>query len=422
MADILRRPKITTLIRGSLWLIHCTANVPFCLILTSARARHLAFIDYIGTQAGTMDLFRFIPDQQTDIFGSENDSNETQSGYTESDIRALMTIATCVSLLGTFSNLMSLSYFFTHRSKKLGEKLIVLLNVLDFLVCLSIAWFYLFEFYIHNAPLVTTFLNSSYLVFVECTGFTTALLTVVRTIVTYRPFYNPNNKIVVASFVVFTTCVTFKGGLTIYFTHKTDEEVYFKFTLVYNCILVGLITADLLVVFIANLLTVCELLKPDRYPKQARDPCSTKRSRHATVTIFILSVLFGVLNLLYVVMLYNYVLGRETGSVFFRNLLASSAVPLNSALNPFVYFFRKTEMRRFFCRVFCRRGDSINSPDYLPSFSNIVVSQTFRDINRNQLYSQSTVSFSGVCPSTGSIEVLDTSRSNSNDLVLENCT
>ena len=368
-----------------------------------------------------MDLLVFIPDRQTDILRSENDSNETQSGYSESDMKALMTIATCVSLLGTFSNLMSLSYFFTHRSKKLGEKLIVLLNVLDFLVCLSIAWFYLFDLYIHNAPLVTTFLNTSYVVFVECTGFTTALLTVVRTIVTYRPFYNPNNNIIVILFAMFTTCVTFKGGLAIYFKHKSDNDLLLKFALVYNSILAGLTTIDLLVVFIANLLTVCELLKPDRYPKQARDPCSTKRSRHATVTIFILSLLFGVLNLLYVVMLYNCVLGRETGSVFFRNLLASSAVPLNSALNPFVYFFRKTEMRRFFCRVFCRRGGSINSPDYLPSFSNIVVSQTFRDMNRNQLYSQSAVSFSGMCPSTDSIEVLESSRCNSNALVLENC-
>lgn len=346
-------------------------------------------------------------DHETAIFGSKN---EQQSGFSKSDMRALITTATCISILGTFSNLMSLSYFFTHRSKKLGEKLLVLLNVLDFFVCLSVAWYFLFHFYIKNAALVTVFFNTSHVAFVECTGFTTALLTVVRTIVTYRPFYSPNNKIIVTSFVTFSACVTVKGGLAIYSTLHSDLEPLRRFTLVYNWILAVLLTLDILVVFTANLLTVCKLLKPDTYPRQARDPCSTKRSKHATVTIFILSVLFGVLNLLYLVVLYNCISGRETGNVFFRNFLASSAVPMNSALNPFVYFFRKTEMRRFFCRVFSKRSDSITSPDYIPSFSNIAVSQTFREMNRNQLYSQSTVSESGMCPSTDSIEILQTSR------------
>ena len=331
----------------------------------------------------------------------------------EQDI--LLAISTSISVLGTLSNVTSLSYFLTHRSRKLGERLLVLLNVLDLLVCLSATFYLAFANYWRVNQTIKALVQISYLLLLECTGFATSLLTTVRSVVTYHPFYEPNHKVITGSFVLFFTYTWIKGGLAAYYVLVVKGEAGEKFVMVYNSILLISLIISLTVVLTANLLTACKLLGPGNHVirhvrghvlcvtrhvrdhvTSAGDHCSTELNRHATITIFILSALFGFFNLLYVAVLLNTVQGRGTVSVLFRNIIATAAVPMNSALNPFVYLFRKREMRRFLYGKCCEKREAIRSscPDFALNISNGLTIAT--SSTTDQIYCPTTTSL-GSC-------------------------
>ena len=72
----------------------------------------------------------------------------------------------------------------------------------------------------------------------------------------------------------------------------------------------------------------------------------TKSNKRATVTVFLLCVLFCSLNAPLIVILLLSLLGYDMPSLIGWALLWIAA-PLNSALNPIVYFYRKKQMRAY---------------------------------------------------------------------------
>ena len=98
-----------------------------------------------------------------------------------------------------------------------------------------------------------------------------------------------------------------------------------------------------MLVIVANLLSVSTLLKSGSIAEQSREA-----GFQATLTIVILSVLFCVFNTAYCVSFVIHVYSEkpinDDVALWFG---AFYAVPINSALNPMIYFWRKEEMKGY---------------------------------------------------------------------------
>ena len=266
---------------------------------------------------------------------------------TEFEKKIMLEISTSVCVIGTVSNLLSLTFFFLNWSNKLGEKLLVLLNMLDLLVCLSATLNLGCNELLDvdcQYPRVGRFLSATNFTSLDCTGFVTSLLTVVRTLATYYPFYEPKQRYIAVGFLAFAV--------------YSSSKPFWCVTESYDILLLTTLSLNIVLVLTANLLTTRKLLKSGNTSSSRDISISARKNRHATITIFILSASFCFLNFLYVVVIFNYVLGHETISPVFRQSIARISIPMNSAINPFVYFFRKQEMRRFLCRLKCCQSRS----------------------------------------------------------------
>ena len=314
-----------------------------------------------------------------------DDETGNTRNLTEFDLDIMIGISTSICVIGTVSNVMSLSYFLVNWSNKLGEKLLVLLNILDLLVCFTGTFYIAFWKFLEAHFIVETLFLMTYLMFLECTGFVTTLLTVVRTLASYFPFYEPKNKCITISFVTFFLYTAIKGYRLVYYPNVIIREgpEREKMIKLYDSMLLASLLLSISVVFTANLLTVWKLLSSgNEVAACAVEPSSTQVNRHATITILILSTLFCFFNLLYSVVVCNVILGNETISPLFRNIVASAAVPMNSAVNPFVYFCRKKEMRRFLSTIICCCSRALpRDTDIAMSFSNCVAASTNYNTN-----------------------------------------
>ena len=277
-------------------------------------------------------------------------SNETGADDVEDneptkfEVIVMLEISTSVCVIGTVSNLLSLTFFFLNWNNKLGEKLLVLLNILDLLVCLSSTLRLGVNEHLNldlHYPRVGDFLNATSYTSFDCTGFVTSLLTVVRTLATYHPFYEPKQNYIAMAFSAFAVYASSKPFWCVYVSDLN------------NILLLTTLLLNLVVVLTANFLTIWKLLKSDKVSPSDTVSISIKKNRHASITILILSACFCFLNFLHIVVIFNYVLGHETVSAMFRQSIIRISIPLNSAINPFVYFIRKREMRRFLCKSKC---------------------------------------------------------------------
>lgn len=281
---------------------------------------------------------------------TRNDSiteKEEEQVFENFELMVLIYISGSICVTGVISNSLSLSFFLLNWSKRLGEKLLVLLNIFDLAVCLTDAINFSLSYHpsfnnVHE--IIKGLFLASYFTFLECTGFVTTLMTLVRTFATYFPFSKPNEKYLTWSWVAFFIHSAVKSAVTV----GLNDSFAIK---VYNILLLTSLFVNIFVVFVANILTMAKLLfSAKRIISRAVQP-SARKNREATVTIFILSACFCTLNLIYAIVLCNVILGKETISVMFRNVIVFGTIPLNSALNPFVYFIRKRAMRRFFSNL-----------------------------------------------------------------------
>ena len=328
-----------------------------------------------------------LTNQQTNHTSYSNSTNFKDvslrnSNFTQFELNLILSFSTTTCFIGTLSNVLSLSYFLSNRSKKLGENLLVLLNILDLSASLSGTFYLVLWKFLKVHIIFEMLFLTSYLVFVECTGFVTTLLTVVRSIASHYPFYEPKRKFIAVAFTVFFIYATVKGALLVFYTNISieNEAQQIKLINIGNVMLLTSLLANITVVFITNLFVIKKLLSAGYDVASCQSSTQTNRqtNRHATVTIIILSILFCFFNLLYSAVLINFVMGKETVSPVFRNIVASTAVPLNSALNPFVYFCRKREMRVFLWRYMCCL---VNSVQQRHAVHDIVFTNTATSVN-----------------------------------------
>ena len=259
-----------------------------------------------------------------------------------------------IGATGAITNSLSLSYFVGGTEKTLSSRIFIMLNVFDLLVCLFDVLSVAFYFCkgpgcgLHEFPF-----RLSLAVFdlsIESTAYATCLLGVTRAIAVCLPFYKINSKAIAVASAVFIGQESFRALLRFYFFYFADISklmFYIKFD---NTVMIVFLTLFVLVNSVSTIMLAWELLaNMNRGHDNALNRKSmTKSNRKATVTVLIVSVFFLFFNTIFGVCLYLEIFNVSAGHAV--KLLGVFtiwlAVPLNSALNPAVYFLRRKSMRQ----------------------------------------------------------------------------
>ena len=261
-----------------------------------------------------------------------------------------------ISAVGVIGNSVSLSYF-TRRnnSRGLGNKLLILLNCCDLMVCFTALTASILYIVQDGRVGHIPFLVGSiiYLVFFDLTGFSTCLLSVTRLIKVWRPFFFINKKRVAASFWLYLLSSVFKYFVlyNLLFIQPLAKPELLKLRVYAPAVTSIWIAASVVAVLLSTIVTVYLLRQKSMARESGR---ISKGSKEATVTVLILSTAFCTMNFIYVI-------AAILTSCFKANLIdvsdstmsntwelgGSLTATVNSAVNPFVYILRKNEMRRY---------------------------------------------------------------------------
>ena len=277
----------------------------------------------------------------------------------------LTAAAIVLSIVGIIANCMSLSYFIKRQNKGLGNRLIMLLNFCD-LVVSSICAFkailnHLFPYgdpysnvgaTAQISSTISNFIYAIYAISFDCTGFSTCLISVCRTIKVCRPFFVIEGVWVAASFILYFFCSAAREitcNYIYYMKPMNDLEDVMKY---YPLIFSLGTTFNIIATFISSVITLYWLTK-----KSTVRGSISKNKRHATVTVLILSTVFCPLNTIFISACVVYlcinfqVIKLDTTWWIHRTIVSNMMACLNSIINPIIYLTRKEEMRRFVLEI-----------------------------------------------------------------------
>ena len=260
-----------------------------------------------------------------------------------------------IGAVGMVENCLSLSYFTRERNRRnnqgLGNKLLILLNFCDLMVCftaLTTSLLYMVKDgkVGHYPYLVSSFI---YMVSFDCTGFSTCLLSVTRMIKVCQPFFIIKENWVAASFMTYFFCSVLREFLCYYLffidTSANHSTVMNYYPLIFS---LGTIVSVAMVSF-STIVTIYWL----RQEKAIRE-VSVESSKYATKTVLILSTVFCSLNFVFITtgllsfsVKVNLLKISESVIWYVRQIGGALPIVLNSAANPLVYIVRKEEMRKF---------------------------------------------------------------------------
>ena len=270
-------------------------------------------------------------------------------------------VSVVLGVTGTLTNATSLTYFIKKEEKSIGDKLLMLLNSIDLLLCITattltclISIFLLKRedsYYMYNEHAMyymytILVLFGIYIFMMDGTAFVTCLLSVTRGIGIAFPFYQIKGKLlVIVGIVVFIMMElsTFIIPTMLSAIGNGDLQE----------ILISRIVMGSLVILVVVSATVVAVYKLTREDLQGAAGRVDTNNRKATWTVVILSTLFFVFNFILLgaeVVIFDGKDARSTSEfvisfAFFGLLIA---IPFNSAVNPIVYLVRKSDMRQFF--------------------------------------------------------------------------
>ena len=250
-----------------------------------------------------------------------------------------------VTVVGIFTNLLSLSYFVTQRksidrltkTEAVNKKLFIMLNLLDTFICIFLTGVLISQ-YLNDAPTegFTRFSVSIFLVAVQCTGFITCLLGSVRVISIFWPQHLLKTKLMAAASLCFVLV------MIVIEIQKIDEiRLIAHF---------GLLITMFGIVLFSNTLCISKLV--------LSEVASWKKT--ATITMGILSTLYCTLNMGFLVVFSFKIFKCDLEKAMFcvhpafEQTCLYILLPLNSACNPIVYFIRNAEMRKYLDKMWAR--------------------------------------------------------------------
>ena len=247
-------------------------------------------------------------------------------------------------MIGTLANLTSLLYFIKKKDKTIGDKLLMLLNSLDLLLCFIATIETAILSYLQGGKdrgvitYATLAIAIPYFLLIDGTAYVTCLLSVTRAIGIVSPFYQIRGRLlVILGIIVFVVIEVLQLGF---------------FWLHYPRLLVSL-----MVLFTVLCVTILAVYKLTRADLQGATENVSRNNRKATWTVVILSSLFLVFNS--ILLGVTWFIFANPRSVLFE--LQSQpltffglfiAIPLNSSINPIVYLTRRSDMRQFFKQEF----------------------------------------------------------------------
>ena len=260
-----------------------------------------------------------------------------------------------IGVVGTLTNLVSLTYFLRHDSRSMGSRLLILLNTFDLFVCISATGVVVFH-NVANASHGTTQLALDkttevfkllFRISTQCTGFTTCLLSITRTISFIKPFYRVNQLGIAAASAVHATIISLMETMVIvlYYTGSGAFDIAMNSM---NIIELIVLTLIFLLVVCSNTFSVARL----KIVVKSQENMAGINKR-ATITVFILSVLFCSFNVTFIVTYFCFVFKITIDQTVFW-IAMWLALPLNSACNPLVYIWRKEHMRTYIRREWRR--------------------------------------------------------------------
>ena len=289
---------------------------------------------------------------------SEDDFRESlEFGYPAASV--------VLCLVGTLANLASLVYFIKKEEKSIGDKLLMLLNSTDLLLCICATIITILASILNrqtfdsdlNLMLGTAMLFLLYIILIDGTAYATCLLSVTRAIGIAFPFYQIKGRLLVKVGIIVFVIIQLIGIATLIASISsgfTETALILMFFLMTRVATTSLI---ILVVVSATTVAVYKLTRKDMLGSaESVDRGNIK----ATWTVVILSTLFFVFNsiLLGVIVTGYWYLNdmyepdsrpnwkRFPFSLSFFGVFF--AIPLNSTLNPIVYLTRRGDMRQFF--------------------------------------------------------------------------
>lgn len=282
-------------------------------------------------------------------------------------------VCAVICLLGTLTNVTSFVYFCTKQEKSLGDKMLMLLNCVDLLLCIMASMITILISRLIQLPedtlgllVALVLLIIIYLILVDGTAFATCLLSVTRAISIISPFYKIRTKCLCCVGITTFILMELAGVIVTIVGVISGMEVISVF---YSYMITIIITTSLMIVVVISV-TVVAVYKLTRRGVKAAGDTASKNSVKASWTVVILAILFIIFNSVYlgirVFGLYfltrsavNGNISEDTGvrmilAIFFSIFCV---IPINSALNPIVYFLRRSDMSEFlktgFQKIFC---------------------------------------------------------------------
>ena len=273
-----------------------------------------------------------------------------------------------IGAAASVTNALSLSYFIRKVKWTLSHKIFILLNVWDLLVSLIHVVALVFLNCRGNQdtcgrdgrPFKVSIAMSDFTV--EGTAFATCLLSVTRAISLVIPFYRIKKLGVWIATAVFSFQSLLKISSRLYIDEKHTDERYYYYIKLEGYSVVAILSAVIIVSITSSLLSAWKLFagrKVRQNVSVSDHGCAnhvTDTNRKATITIMIVSVLFCFFNSLFAYSIYVIYINPghppnplETPvlSLLFFYFSAFLTLPLNSAINPIIYFLRKEDMRRY---------------------------------------------------------------------------
>ena len=276
----------------------------------------------------------------------------------------LFGVSVLIAIFGTISNSLSLSYFIglirstprVHRGNTgcLTTKLFAALNIFDLIVSVSSTSVVVVFFFFENVAWLTEAAAFILRTSLYATTFLTCLLAVVRTINLTFPLYIINWTAVKGSILVYNVFIIILQlvYLILRFVKSISKAIDMDtlFAVFFNTELFILVSVFIIVV-VSNIVSLGKL-----YLTQSEKTTTWRTTRKATVTVAIISAIYCICNITYIVVIgitsytmitEDYALHKKLVPNQLMNISYFILLPLNSAINPVVYLTRKADMRSY---------------------------------------------------------------------------